>query len=97
MAVTLPDPSGKPERFNARLSQEQKELLQRAADLKGMSLSDFILGTAHDEALRTIAAHDVVRLSRRDGISFLAAIEHPAVVETDVLRRFQTARKHRAS
>jgi uncharacterized protein (DUF1778 family) len=88
--------AAKPERFNARLSEEQKTILQRAADFKGMSLSDFILGSAHDEAIRIIEAHEVVRLSRRDSAAFLQALENPPAVPPGVIERFKEARKHRA-
>ena len=95
MAIML-EPQVKQERFNARLSEEQKAILQRAADLKGISLSDFILGTAHDEALRIIEAHEVIRLSQRDSAAFLQAIENPPAANSDVVERFNKAEKHRA-
>lgn len=81
-------------RFNARLSEGQKALLQSAADLKGMTLSDFILGTAHDEAVRTIEAHEIIRLSRRDSMAFIAALEEPRAATTEIIERFARARKH---
>jgi uncharacterized protein (DUF1778 family) len=37
---------GKTERLEARLSADQKEVLQRAADLEGRSLSDFVVDYA---------------------------------------------------
>ena len=96
MAIARAAPGSKEVRFNARLSEKQKALLQRAADLKGISLSDFILGTAQDEALRVIEAHEIVRLSRRDGVAFLLALENPPAARADVVKRFSKARKHRA-
>lgn len=97
MDVILSDRSVKQERFNARLSEDQKAILQRAADLKGVSLSDFVLGCAHDEALRIIEAHDMIRLSRRDSISFLTALENPPAASADMIDRFKKVKKHRAS
>ncbi len=96
METTFPELRAKGGRFNARLSDEQKTILQRAADLKGMSLSDFILGTAHDEALRTIAAHEIIRLSHRDSAAFLEALERPPTVDTQTIARFRKVRKYRA-
>lgn len=100
MATTLKRPptstdaiTAQDTRFNARLSSQQKALLQRAADLKGMSLSDFIIGTAHDEALKTIESHEIIRLSHRDSKAFMKALEKPAVASTPVIRRFARARK----
>ncbi|MDQ2681027.1 MAG: DUF1778 domain-containing protein [Candidatus Eremiobacteraeota bacterium] len=96
METASAEPRAKDGRFNARLSDEQKTILQRAADLKGMSLSDFILGTAHEEALRTIAAHEVIRLSRRDRAVFLSLLENPPIPDEQTLERFRKVRKYGA-
>jgi uncharacterized protein (DUF1778 family) len=95
MAMML-EPQVKQERFNARLSEEQKAILQRAADLQGMSLSDFVLSTAQDEALRVIESHEIIRLSQKDSAAFLQALESPSAASEDVMNRFAKARKHRA-
>ena len=39
------------ERLEARISAEQKGLLQRAADLQGRTLTDFVVQSAHDAAV----------------------------------------------
>jgi len=95
MAMML-EPQVKQERFNARLSEEQKAILQRAADLQGMSLSDFVLSSAHDEALRIIEAHEIIRLSKRDSEAFLQALESPPAASQHVIERFAKAGKNRA-
>jgi uncharacterized protein (DUF1778 family) len=94
--TTILENRGKQGRFNARLSEEQKAILQRAADLQGMSLSDFVLSSAHEEAMRIIEAHEVIRLSQRDSAAFLAALEIPPVADEKVMKRFANARKQRA-
>ena len=90
------EPQVKQERFNARLSEEQKALLQRAADFQGMSLSDFVLRSAHDEALRIIEAHEIMRLSKRDSEAFMQALKSPPAGSRHVIQRFTKAAKHRA-
>jgi uncharacterized protein (DUF1778 family) len=46
--------SAKMYRFDARLSEEQKLLIQRAADLEGRTMTDFVLHSAETAAERTI-------------------------------------------
>ncbi|HEY9179179.1 MAG TPA: DUF1778 domain-containing protein [Candidatus Baltobacteraceae bacterium] len=94
--MAMLEPQVKQERFNARLSEEQKAILQRAADLQGMSLTDFVLSSAHDEALRIIEAHEIIRLSQRDSEAFLQALESPPAASKHVIERFVKAGKHRA-
>jgi len=71
-----PRPS-KRDRLEARVTAQQKELVQRAAELSGRSLSDFIvssLQTAAEEAMRT---HQVLQLTARSTEAFLAALLNP--------------------
>jgi uncharacterized protein (DUF1778 family) len=52
-------------RLDARVSREQKALIQRAAVLSGRSLSDFMVDTLQQAAERVIRSHDVITLSVR--------------------------------
>lgn len=66
--------SSKAARLEARVTQDQKELLERAAMLSGRSLSDFVVTSAQEAAARTIRDHEVVSLSSRDSQTFVAAV-----------------------
>lgn len=81
--------------FNARLPQRMKSAMQRAADLRGQTLSEFVLASAYDRAVSTIAEADVLRLSQRDSEAFARALEQPANADDGVLMRFREA--HRQS
>lgn len=70
--------STKIERLEARVSPEQKQFLQRAADLDGRSLTDFIVQAAQEAAHQTIERHRIIRLSERDQQVFVEALLHPA-------------------
>lgn len=59
------------ERLEARITPEQKELLQRAAALAGTSLTDFVLTSARRAAERTIREHEVLTLTAREGRAFV--------------------------
>ena len=68
----------KPYRFDARLSEEQKILIQRAADLEGRTVTDFVLHSAEAAAERTIEERAMLILSARETEAFVDAIFHPA-------------------
>jgi uncharacterized protein (DUF1778 family) len=64
-------------RLEARLSVEQKALLQQAAALSGRTLSEFVVASAHEVATRVIQEHETVRLSRAERIAFVTALLDP--------------------
>ncbi len=71
------EPNAKSERLAARLTSRQKELLQRAADLTGRSLTDFIVSSALERAETTIRSYEVLELSERDAKAFFEALDNP--------------------
>ena len=73
----MPVASLKTERTEARLRPEQKARIERAASLKGLSISDFMVQHAEAAAIRTIEEHDTWVLSERDREVFFAALENP--------------------
>jgi uncharacterized protein (DUF1778 family) len=77
--------------FSARLPRSTKNVLQRAAELRGQSLSDFVLGTAYERAVATIHSREVIELSARDSEAFAAALLAPPRIPDDVVTRFVAA------
>ena len=71
-------PESKAYRFDARLTADQKRLIQRAADLEGRSMTDFVLQSAEAAAERTIQERAMLILSVRETEVFVNAILHPA-------------------
>lgn len=67
----------KRERLEARVSSEQKALFQRAADLQGRSLTDFVVSALQDAAEDAIRSHHVITLSARDSHIFANALINP--------------------
>src|SRR6266566_10061563 len=65
-------------RFDARLDEDQKVLLQRAADLQGRTMTDFVLHSAEAAAERTIEERAMLILSARETEAFVEAILNPA-------------------
>lgn len=64
-------------RLEARISPEQKAVLQQAATLSGRTLSDFVVASAQEAAARVIQEHETIRLSRAEQIAFVTALLDP--------------------
>ena len=65
-------------RFDARLNEEQKTLIQRAADIEGRTMTDFVLRSAETAAARTIEERGMLMMSARETEPFVNAILNPA-------------------
>lgn len=81
------------ERLEARVSPEQKALLQRAAALEGRTVTDFLVSSAQAAALETIRQHEQIVLSARDSAIFVEALLNPPAPNE---RLRAAARRHRA-
>jgi len=64
-------------RLEARITLEQKDLLNRAAALLGRSLTEFVVTSAYETATRTIREHEAMLLSERDRKVFVSALLNP--------------------
>ena len=69
--------SPSPARLEARISQETKALIQKAADLEGRSLTDFVVTTVQSAAYQVIERHQTLKLSLEDSEAFVEAILNP--------------------
>jgi uncharacterized protein (DUF1778 family) len=72
-----PAPKSKSYRFDARLNEEQKLLLQRAADLEGRSMTDFVLHSAEIAAERTLERRATLVLTARETKAFVEMLLKP--------------------
>ncbi len=83
------------ERLEARVTAEQKSLIERAAALQGRTVTDFVLTSVQDAARRAIDEHSQLSLSLsvRDSEAFVDALLNPKPVN-DRLR--DTVRRYRA-
>jgi len=64
-------------RLEARVSRDQKALFQRAAELRGRTLTDFVIASVHDAAMRVIEETRTIRLSAADSRAFAEALLNP--------------------
>ena len=65
------------ERLEARISANKKMLLKNAAELVGRTLTDFVVSSAYDAALRVIQEHQQLHLTGHDRDIFIQALLHP--------------------
>jgi uncharacterized protein (DUF1778 family) len=75
-----PRPSLKSQRLMARISADQKRLLQRAADIRGQTLTEFVVSAAQEAATRAIVDHEVIELSLNDSRAFAEGLLDPPPV-----------------
>ena len=71
------DSAARTYRFDARLNEDQKLLIQRAADLEGRTMTDFVLFSAAEAAERTIEKRAMLVLTARETDAFADAILNP--------------------
>jgi len=71
MATTTPQIATKTakqtrERIDVRLRREQKDFIEKAAHIKGLTVTDFIIQNAVENAQRTIREYEVWTLELPD-------------------------------
>jgi uncharacterized protein (DUF1778 family) len=76
---TVMEKESRKERLEARLTPEQKKHIEHAARIRGTSISDFVVLSADDAAVRTIREHEVLTLNERAREVFANALLHPPV------------------
>jgi uncharacterized protein (DUF1778 family) len=64
-------------RLEARMSQETKALVQRAADLEGRTLTDFVISSVQAAACKVIEQHQTLKLNLEDSEAFVDAVLNP--------------------
>jgi uncharacterized protein (DUF1778 family) len=65
------------ERIDVRLRAEQKAFIEKAAHIKGLTVTDFILQQALESAERVVREHETWTLARPDAELFAEALMKP--------------------
>ena len=72
-------------RFDTRLSQDQKLLFEKAAQLGGYrNLTDFVLATVQEKAVSIIEEQEQIIASKKDSELFFDAITNPSKPNTQL-------------
>jgi uncharacterized protein (DUF1778 family) len=74
------------------MTPEIKELLQRAAAIRGRSLSDFVVASAQEAAVSAIRDEHVMKLTEEDSRVLVEALLNPPEPNEALIRAF---RRHR--
>jgi uncharacterized protein (DUF1778 family) len=65
------------ERLEARITREQKRIIERAAGLRGTSLTDFVVVSAQQAATNTIKEYEMMSLHGEARDVFVNALLNP--------------------
>ncbi|HEY4112641.1 MAG TPA: DUF1778 domain-containing protein [Rhizomicrobium sp.] len=82
------------ERLEARVTVEQKKLIERAAALQGRSVTDFVLASVQEAARHAIERNQALDLSVRDSEVFVEALLKPRQPNArlrETVRRYREA------
>jgi uncharacterized protein (DUF1778 family) len=66
------------ERLDARVTKEEKRVIETAASLRGISVTDLMRTTITDAATKIIRENEIVTLSERERQAFVQALMNPA-------------------
>ena len=67
----------KNERLEARLTRDQKRLIERAAQLRGRTVTDFVVDEIQAAAVAVIRESETLQLSEQAREEFVHALLHP--------------------
>lgn len=84
----------KQERLQARLTPAQKELIERAAEIRGTSVTDFVVACAQEVATATIQNFEVLHLRDEAREVFINAILNPPAPNDAARAAAERYRKH---
>jgi uncharacterized protein (DUF1778 family) len=79
-------------RLEARLPPKVHQLLKRAADIQGRTLTDFVVAAAHAAATRAIEQEQIVQLSLQDQRKLARAVLKPPKPAPALRRAFKRRR-----
>ncbi len=85
---------GRVARLEARVTTDQKRMLQHAAALSGRTLSEFVVASAREAAAKVIQAHETIRLTREEQIAFVSALLNPPPPNARLRRAAAKYRQH---
>jgi uncharacterized protein (DUF1778 family) len=78
-------------RLEARVTSDLHEMLKRAAEIEGCSVSDFVVSAVQMAAQKSIEQFEIIRLALEDQHCFADALLHPSQ-PAPVLKRAFTRR-----
>ncbi|WP_052481430.1 type II toxin-antitoxin system TacA family antitoxin [Gilvimarinus agarilyticus] len=77
LSGNLEAPEAKSTRLVARVSQTTQDLIRNAAELSGVTISQFLIEAARTKASKIISEAQTIQLSMEGADSFFAAFDNP--------------------
>ena len=65
-------------RLELRCTPDQREIIDRAVNLRGGSLTDFVLAAAQEKAMKLIQDFQSMKLNERESLLFAEALLNPS-------------------
>jgi len=85
------------QRLEARVTPDQKELIERAAYVQGRTVTDFVVGVLQQAAKQAIAEHTVWKLSQEQQKVFIDALMDSPAPNQKLREAYKQFRKYKAS
>ncbi len=82
------------ERLEARISADKKSVLKNAAELSGRTLTDFVIHSAYEAAVRVIQEYQQLHLTAVDRDVFIQALLTPPNVSNNLLKAARQYKKN---
>jgi uncharacterized protein (DUF1778 family) len=81
------------ESVEARIAPDVLEIVRRAAEIEGRSVSDFLVGAAQEAARRTIEQTQLIRLSMKEQQRFAELLLAPPALPPAMARAAKARKK----
>ncbi len=82
------------ERLEARISADKKNILRNAAELSGRTLTDFVVHSAYEAAVRVIQEYQQLHLTTIDRNIFIQALFTPPKATNSLLNAVERYKKN---
>ena len=85
------------QRLEARVTPDQKELIERAACVQGRTVTDFVVTALQKAAKEAIADHTVWKVTGEQQKVFIDALMNPPAPNRKLREAYKRFRKYKAS
>jgi uncharacterized protein (DUF1778 family) len=96
IVTATPVPRQRDQRLEARVTPGQKELIERAAQVQGRTVTDFVITTLQEAARKAIEESAVWKLSQDQQKTFVEALMKPPSPNRKLRAAYQRYKKFSA-
>ena len=94
--TTTENTKAKSDRLNLRIAESERDLIERASQLEGITISAFLLREAKAAAEQIVQREQVISVSLETHQRLVRALEGPAEVKPHMLERLRRNREQPA-